>query len=306
MKAKVWFKYFIYGALIILVQYLMPTSDFYGDSEFINFANKNGILLYMIYIIIGGLLGLEHFISELGRKGKWMVNLPKLLLMGIPTLYLCTSYYLMVYAKMPLNKYPIIIYPAYEFLRSSDIFITVFLVILGYTIATSFYKDYGKGKNRIIMEWLKYLVCSILIITMQYLGVLLFSRNYFVCALEFSGSLNGKLVEFHEPNIEMLFFYVSLGIIIGIEYLLDMSRKNLIVKINLPRILTLGLASLYFSLYSVLAYIDNNFIKNTVAYPLINLWQRVCILYVPVFQMILGFVIITSFYRYKEAAIPPA
>jgi hypothetical protein len=89
---------------------------------------------------------------------------------------------------------------------------------------------------------------------------------------------------------------ISIGLIIGVEQFNIERRKDGIWKINYPKMILVGLPSLYFSIASILFYGNNRFITTVFAYPMTWL-LRFGVDHVDVFQIILGYIVITSFYK---------
>ncbi|QAA33409.1 hypothetical protein C1I91_18140 [Clostridium manihotivorum] len=88
--------------------------------------------------------------------------------------------------------------------------------------------------------------------------------------------------------------FIGLGVLLGIERLAAERKKNGIWKINLPKLIFLGIPSLYFSLGIFLYYSSISFVRDIIAYPLDYFFNNnVNIL--SLFQVILGYVIISSF-----------
>jgi len=97
------------------------------------------IIMLIFYGGIGLILGLEHLIQEIKKQGKWVINIPKLVLMGIPSLYFSLS--ILIYYINSQFVRDILSYPIGILLNNSPNFISVFQLILGYSIITSFYKE---------------------------------------------------------------------------------------------------------------------------------------------------------------------
>jgi len=95
------------------------------------------ILIIVFYGGIGLLLGLEHLIPEIRKEGTWVINIPKLLLMGIPSLYFSLAVFIYYSSNQLVRN---ISYPIGILLTNNQSFIEVFPLILGYSIITSFYK----------------------------------------------------------------------------------------------------------------------------------------------------------------------
>lgn len=139
-----------------------------------------------------------------------------------------------------------------------------------------------------IKSWLKYLFYIILIFAViflrEYVGGL-FTANY----------KQAYRINFSLITINML-IVVSIGILLGLEHIISETRKEGTWKINSPKIILLGLTSLYFSLTSFLIFSNIQFVQKIIAFPLYKLLKYGSG-YVPLFQLILGYVIITSFYK---------
>ncbi|WP_049765246.1 hypothetical protein [Alkaliphilus metalliredigens] len=143
MNEKSWLKYlFIILSIIIMV--------YWGHHVFVSIRKNTmetfdyniylqNIIAMSFYGIIGLLLGLEHLIKEIKKEGKWVINIPKIVLMGVPALYFSLSIFIF-YNNLFLNNIwsqPISILLT----KGNSNFIIVFQVILGHTIITSFNKD---------------------------------------------------------------------------------------------------------------------------------------------------------------------
>lgn len=142
MKKYNWIKYFVYT--IILLSYIMWTNHlliFLNEKSQITF---NPIFLIgwsiLIFVILGVLLGLEKWLVERKKRGVWKVNLPKIIMLGIPSLYFSLSIFI-YYCPISFIRNTLS-YPVSVFLTNSIsyIFIPIFQMILGYVIATSLYK----------------------------------------------------------------------------------------------------------------------------------------------------------------------
>lgn len=98
MKKNIWLKYFLYAVILIC---------------YIAFSNKILIILSMtynpflilvgstlIFIVVGLLLGLERLIVETRKEGKWGINLPKIIFLGIPSLYFSIGTFIYFYCQI--------------------------------------------------------------------------------------------------------------------------------------------------------------------------------------------------------------
>jgi hypothetical protein len=146
MKLKSWVKYLVY---VILIFFLVVLRGYVGKSIselYYKFENSSAIVYAVINLIlgmcIGGLLGLEYLIGEFGKEGKWKVNLPKLILVGLPSLYVSLTYIYFFSGSVFILKR--IVYPLTYLFKYGLDYVSLFQVILGYVVITSFYKCYEK------------------------------------------------------------------------------------------------------------------------------------------------------------------
>lgn len=145
MNKKSWLKFFIYILLVLII--LKLGNSIYkaigvdGPDPF-----AYNILCIIIYGSIGVILGFECFLRELKKDGKWKVNIPKLILLGLPSLYFSMSTFIylngVLHTVMPFLSSPIV-----EAARGKMDVISIFQLILGYTIITGFYKTDIKLKS---------------------------------------------------------------------------------------------------------------------------------------------------------------
>ncbi|WBW97633.1 hypothetical protein [Oceanirhabdus sp. W0125-5] len=145
MKVKSWIKYLVYTCLILILvrwgQYIFLI--ILKNNQKLNFRPFYNTAMYIsFYGSIGVFFGLEHFLSEIKKKGKWMVNLPKIIFMGIPSLYF--SFGIAIYCiDNPIIR-DFLAYPIGVLLMNGSVFMPVFQMTLGYSIITCFYKDNKK------------------------------------------------------------------------------------------------------------------------------------------------------------------
>lgn len=100
-------------------------------------------------------------------------------------------------------------------------------------------------------------------------------------------------------NIVMLVIFGIIGAVLGIENLIIETKKEGTWKINFYKILILGVPSLYFSLTYIISYCSINFINSVLSYPASYLLDKNTNIFIGIFQVILGYSIITSFYKKK-------
>ncbi len=141
MKMKSCLKYFFIITLILLVVYFgnyFFSRNGISNNNLIFFKVNPYILEIVIYVSLGLLLGLEHFIHEMKKSGTLKINITKLVLLGIPSLYF--SLYIFIYFGVGRFLPNVLTYPIATLIRNGTKFMNVFQLILGYSIITSFYK----------------------------------------------------------------------------------------------------------------------------------------------------------------------
>lgn len=142
MKVKSWFKYLIY---ITLILFLIVLRDYVGklvSESYYRFENSSAIYYAVISLIlgicIGAFLGLEHLIGECGKEGRWKINLPKLILVGLPSLYVSLTNIYFFSGSVFIMK--IIAQPLSYLLKYGLDHVSLFQVIFGFVVITSFFK----------------------------------------------------------------------------------------------------------------------------------------------------------------------
>jgi hypothetical protein len=139
---------------------------------------------------------------------------------------------------------------------------------------------------------LRYLVYIILITFIVYLWDFMYEKimMYFVDKHTFNPNL---------IIILSLTFYMLFGLFLGLDYFINVRKKEGKWKINYTKLILMALPSLYFSVSYFIYNSHSKFIHNILAYPIWTLirgnvnFTNV----VSVFQVTLGYVLITSFYK---------
>lgn len=142
MKFILWIKYIIYATLIFLMIVIKDyISGLYNTFFKRNFSvNYSYIVIsILIGISIGLLLGLEHFIIEIRKEGRMKLNFPKLILIGLPALYISFGF-LWIYSGISFLQ-NIVAYPLIYLFRYGSGCAPISQLILGYIAITSFYKE---------------------------------------------------------------------------------------------------------------------------------------------------------------------
>lgn len=145
MKSKLWFNYFLYIFLIIVL--VLVGQQIFWDykrnvQDTFNYRPYYQYTITMIfYMGLGILLGVEHIICEIKKKGTWSINIPKIILMGIPSLYFSLVIFI-YYSNIPILSYPYMV-----LIKGGTNFINAFEIVLGYSVITSFYKASENNKS---------------------------------------------------------------------------------------------------------------------------------------------------------------
>ncbi|MBU3216056.1 hypothetical protein LL033_01585 [Clostridium estertheticum] len=141
MKEKSWLKYFFIILIILFIvfsgQHILDGINKNAQETYNTHPYLQNILMIIFYGGIGLLLGLEHLIHEIKKEGTWIMNVPKFLLMGLPSLYFSLAVFIYYSSNQLVRN---ISYPIGILITSNQSFIWVFPLILGYSIITSFYK----------------------------------------------------------------------------------------------------------------------------------------------------------------------
>lgn len=142
MKMKPWSRYFIYIFLILVMvflgQHVFQVIAKIRETSFTPQYFYISAMTIIFYGSIGLILGLEHLICEIKKDGTWILNLPKIVLMGLPSLYFSLGYITFSFNFEFLRN--ILTYPIITLMVNYSGFLSVFPLVLGYTITTSFYK----------------------------------------------------------------------------------------------------------------------------------------------------------------------
>lgn len=145
MKVKSWTKYFIYMCLILIIvfwgQHVFGVYKQNAQKTFNFRPYYYNILMIIFYSSIGSLLGLEQLICEIRKKGNWVFNFPKAILIVIPSLYFSLAIFI-YYSNIPLLSVHL-----KGLIEERTNFINAFQIILGYSIITSFYKTKINNSN---------------------------------------------------------------------------------------------------------------------------------------------------------------
>ena len=121
MKNNNWLKYLLYA--VILICYI-TFSDKIITSLMNHTQTTYSPFLYIlgsmiIFIVLGLLLGLESFISEMKKEGKWRINAPKVVFLGLPSLYFSVGTFIYFYCPIEFVQVNLC-YPLRQFFQEKD------------------------------------------------------------------------------------------------------------------------------------------------------------------------------------------
>ncbi|MBU3111945.1 hypothetical protein [Clostridium lacusfryxellense] len=88
---------------------------------------------FIVYCIAGMIFGVEKLISETKMNGHWKINLPRLILVGLPSFFVGMIVFLIF--TFPINSQILTLSFA-----NSNLFISFMQMLFGYILVTSFYK----------------------------------------------------------------------------------------------------------------------------------------------------------------------
>lgn len=102
------------------------------------------IVMFVFYVVIGLVIGLDRLILEIRKEGVWAINIPKIVLMGLPALYFSLGIFLFSSSNTFVNA--VLGYPINMLFKTGTNFIPIFQLIFGYTIITAVYKKPGRKR----------------------------------------------------------------------------------------------------------------------------------------------------------------
>ena len=143
-----------------------------------------------------------------------------------------------------------------------------------------------------IKSWVKYLIYSVLIFSFALIG-----QNIIYHAISKSQATLRycKSTDF----LIKIVFYGGIGVLFGLENLVREIKKKGDWKINFPKLALLGIPLLYFSFYNFIYFSNIPFISEHMNYNWL-IFNKNYTSYLPIFQAMLGYVVVTSFYKVKR------
>lgn len=146
-------------------------------------------------------------------------------------------------------------------------------------------------------SWLKYLIYIILIFTLLYLDAYLSKQQVIDRATTFQFS--------YLYFLTTMVIRICIGFSLGLEYINREMKKEGKWKVNLPKVIFMAIPSLYFSIVSLLFNTFHNEFLQKVLYKPSWYFIKLGYDFTFIFQILLGFFLITSFYKqYFETRQP--
>lgn len=140
MRKNKWIFYFLYAVVIVCYMTFSNKILISLNEEVMRSFNSLSLIIWstIIFIGLGLLIGLEKFLLEMRKEGHWRINLPRIIFLGLPSLYFSVGIFI---AFLPINFTQRILSSQIIFFSKYTNFISIFQMILGYIIITSFIKD---------------------------------------------------------------------------------------------------------------------------------------------------------------------
>ena len=142
MENRPWIKYLVYLLLILafvfLDSYVMKEQAIYRHQTF-NIGLAYIVVSMIIKIAIGLLMGLEYITNEIKKEGKWKINIYKVVLIVIRSLYFSIVLFLYFIPNELLIN--VLMKPNFIIFLGQSQHTSIFQILLGYFLITSFYKQ---------------------------------------------------------------------------------------------------------------------------------------------------------------------
>lgn len=100
-------------------------------------------------------------------------------------------------------------------------------------------------------------------------------------------------------HVIMLLLNIGVGIILGLERFAKEIKKDGLWKIYWPKVIVMTIPLFYFSFAPLLQFLGNETIRAALLLPF-NLFFRISVNFIPILQIMLGYFLITDFYRKEE------
>ena len=128
-KRGIW--YLVYAiVLIIAISQIQEMNAYYSHQFARTFDVQYRHFAQLLFVFLGGLLGLEHIVGQWKQAGRWKINLWKILFLVLPAAYYAFQVFISVTFEVPIH--PFFLHPEMG---------SVAAVLLGYFILTSFHRE---------------------------------------------------------------------------------------------------------------------------------------------------------------------
>lgn len=146
-----WVKYLVYLLIIALFiglgdYFLRYIQDISQKTAYLNVF----LLTFTMIIFYGGfgvILGLDGLLNEKNKDGIWKVRIPKMIILGIPSLYISLSY-IIYYSSIIVIQY--LARPLQLILLRNSKIVILTQILLGYVVITSFFKEKSDEKASMV------------------------------------------------------------------------------------------------------------------------------------------------------------
>lgn len=143
-----------------------------------------------------------------------------------------------------------------------------------------------------IKSWLKYLAYIVIIFVLMYLKAYITSPLIEAQRRTFKITLSYFLIP--------LIFNAAIGVVLGLDHFISELKTKGTWKISLPQLVFMGLPSLYFSISMILAFCSNELSRSILFYPARILISKANTTFITIFQLILGYALISCFYKQRK------
>lgn len=144
-------------------------------------------------------------------------------------------------------------------------------------------------------SWLKYLAGIVLFIGVLYLKGFIEVK------------LNNEVRTTFKMNYALLsvvmLLNTAIGVLLGIDHLLSEIKKEGRWKISIPKTVCIIIPSLYFALFYFIPLIKNVTVQRVLYWPYIHIFNQTTS-FILIFQIILGYAIVSIFYKDDKKLIP--
>lgn len=128
--------FYVVVFIIFLILICLSNEVFYSFEkiDIINNRFLIQLLFFVIYCVMGMIIGLENLLAEKRKKGKWHFKFARMLIWGLPILLIIFPIWLFYYGEYMMTTWQVAYY-SLSF-NARDIFGFIF----GYILLTGFYK----------------------------------------------------------------------------------------------------------------------------------------------------------------------